>query len=146
MLLAGVLGCAAGPTHEARVAHVIDGDTVELSNGQLVRYIGIDTPEMRHRVNGAWVRDPEPYAQEATEANRRLVEGKLVRLEYDVQPRDRYGRWLAYVFVEGTMVNEWLVQKGNAQLLTIPPNVKYVERFRRAAATARHEQRGLWRR
>jgi micrococcal nuclease len=131
------------------VTRVIDGDTVGLSDGRTVRYIGIDTPESRRRVNGRWVNDPEPYSRAATEANRLLVQGKAVRLEYDVQPEDRYGRTLAYVYVAGAdgrelMANEELLRQGMAQLLTIPPNVRHVERFRAAADEARRSRRGLW--
>lgn len=124
---------------------MIDGDTIELSDGRLVRYIGIDTPEVRRKVHDQWVVDPEPFARQATEANRRLVEGKPVRLEYDVQSHDRYGRLLAYVYVGDQMVNEALLAEGVAQLLTIPPNVRYVERFRALAKDARRQKRGLWR-
>ena len=69
---------------------VIDGDTVQLTDGRLVRYVGIDTPEVRRRVGETWVLDPEPFAEVAMEANRRLVEGRRVRLEYDVQTHDRF--------------------------------------------------------
>lgn len=131
------------PTH-AVVRRVIDGDTVELADGRLVRYIGIDTPEVRRRMGEAWVKDPEPYAEAATEANRRLVEGKTVRLEYDVRTHDKYGRILAYVYVDDRMVNDALLEAGYAHLLTIPPDVKYVERFRASAARARTAGRGLW--
>ena len=128
---------------------MIDGDTIELSDGRLVRYIGIDTPEVRRRAGGRWVEDPEPFGRAATEANRALVEGRQVRLEYDVQHTDRFGRLLAYVYVtlpDGSeaMVNERLVADGMAQPLTIPPNVAYAERFRARAAEARRDRRGLW--
>jgi len=132
-----------------QVRRVIDGDTVELSDGRMVRYIGIDTPESRRRVGGRWVAAAEPYSREATDANRRLVQGKAVRLERDVQPEDRYGRTLAYVYVaaEGggdIMVNAELLRQGVAQLLTIPPNVRHVEMFRKVADEARRDGRGLW--
>ena len=135
--------------HEAHVRRIIDGDTVQLEDGQLLRYIGIDTPESRRRRGNHWITDPQPFAREATEINRRLVEGRTVRLEQDVQPRDRYGRWLAYVYVTGSdgaelMVNEELVRQGVAQPMTIPPNVKFAETFRALAAEARQAKRGLW--
>jgi len=126
------------------VTRAIDGDTITLATGELVRYIGVDTPETRRRVGGRWVEDPEPFGREAAEANRRWVDGKRVRLEYDVQRHDRYGRVLAYVYVEGEMINAKLLEEGFAQLLTIPPNVKYVERFQALARQARREGRGLW--
>ena len=148
------------PPDDAAVRRVIDGDTIELADGRLVRYIGMDTPEVRRRARpgdrewraGAgdrWVEDPEPFGRAATDANRALVEGRRVRLEYDVQRTDRFGRLLAYVYVtlpDGIelMVNERLVADGMAQPLTIPPNVRYAERFRARAAEARRDQRGLW--
>lgn len=144
ILSLGVLSCAAGASREAVVRRVIDGDTVELADGRLLRYIGVDTPEVRRRAGNGWVVDPEPYAQEAKEANRRLVEGKQVRLEYDVQTHDRYGRLLAYVYVSDRMVNATLLEEGYARLLTIPPDVRYVEQFRHLADEARRQQRGLW--
>jgi micrococcal nuclease len=124
---------------------------VELRDGRLLRYIGVDTPEVRRRDGKQWVEDPEPFGRAATEANRKLVDGQRVRLEYDVQRYDRYGRTLAYVYVtrldgDTVMVNEWLVRQGLAQPLTIPPNVKYADKFRAAANAARAANVGLWRR
>ena len=123
---------------------MIDGDTIELADHRLVRYLGIDTPEVRRRVGDRWIRDPEPFGEAATDANRHLVEGRRVQLEYDVQTHDRFGRLLAYVYVDNTMVNEELVRLGFANPLTIPPNVKYADRFRALADDARRAGRGLW--
>jgi len=131
--------------NEAEVRNVIDGDTIELATGHLVRYIGVDAPESRRKVGQVWVKDPEPFSQAATEANRQLVQGKRVRLAYDVQTRDRFGRLLAYVYVGHRMVNADLLAGGYAQPLTIPPNVRYAERFRALAQEARRARRGLWR-
>ena len=133
----------------ATVRRVVDGDTVELQDGRLVRYIGIDTPESRRRdARGEWVEDPQPFSRDATEFNRWLVEGRSVRLEYDAQTHDRYYRLLAYVYVESgggeVMANAELLRAGLAQLLTIPPNVKYLERFRALVEEARRQRRGLW--
>ncbi len=145
LVVVGLSSCVQAAPELATVRRVIDGDTVELAGGQLVRYIGIDAPETHRREGGRWVDDSEPFGREATEANRRLVEGKrTVRLEYDVQTHDRYGRLLAYVYVGDQMVNEALLADGYATLLTIPPDVKYVERFRQLAAQARAARRGLW--
>ena len=142
-------GCGAALPPQASVRRVIDGDTIELADGRLVRYIGIDTPELRRKVEGHWVLDPEPFGEAARDANRRLVEGRTIRLEYDVQTHDRFGRLLAYAYVtrdgDGeVMVNAELLRDGFAQLLTIPPDVRHVEQFRALAETARRERRGLW--
>ncbi|MBI4341530.1 MAG: thermonuclease family protein [Candidatus Omnitrophica bacterium] len=139
---------------EVIVRRVIDGDTIELSDGRLIRYIGIDTPEVRRRRGDHWVEDPEPFGREAAERNRQLVEGKRVRLEFDVETHDRYGRWLAYVYLvepsgsgEPTrelLVNAQLVREGFAQPMTIPPNVAHAEEFRALSREARDGRRGLW--
>ena len=129
---------------ESRVRRVIDGDTIVLESGQTVRYIGMDTPELRRRVDRKWVQDPEPFGEAAKAENERMVNGKTVRLEYDLDTYDRYGRLLAYVYVGDRMVNAALLEEGYAKLLTIPPNVKYVELFRRLSKESRRQQRGLW--
>jgi micrococcal nuclease len=127
-------------SREAFVQRVVDGDTVVLSTGERVRYIGVDTPELHHPQ-----RPVEAYAREATEFNRRLVERKKVRLEFDVERHDKYRRLLAYVFLsDGTFVNAELLAQGYAQLLTIPPNVKHTELFVKLQRQAREAGRGLW--
>lgn len=120
-----------------RVVQVIDGDTVILEDGTRVRYIGIDTPEMTdaRRVSAA---------DAARAANKALVGGRGVRLEFDVQRIDRYGRTLAYVWIGGTLVNETLLRDGWARLLTIPPNVRYVDRLRVAARAGDVQRLLLW--
>jgi len=139
-----VASCAASLSDHVVVRRVVDGDTVELTDGRLVRYIGIDTPEVRRKEHERWIVDPEPMAEEASAFNRQLVEGKEVRLEYDVQSYDRFGRVLAYVYVGDVMVNAQLLMDGYAQPLTIPPNVKHATWFRTLAQQARQAGRGLW--
>ena len=117
----------------ARVRHVIDGDTVVLDNGEHVRYIGINTPGIDRY-----------YYEEAREFNRSLVEGREVRLEYDVERRDHYQRLLAYVWLDDAMVNLELARNGFANAMTVPPNVRYEALFRDAEQTARKAGRGLW--
>ena len=133
------------PPKTTLVRRVIDGDTIELFDGRRVRYIGVDTPELRRRVHRRWVNDPQPMAREAAEANRELVQGRLVRLEYDAQTRDRYGRLLAYVYVDEVMVNERLLADGFGRLLIIPPDVRYADRFRQVVTEAKQAKRGVWR-
>ena len=150
-MLVGILGLvSAAPTftpvstHPVKVTHVIDGDTIEVCclNGrpEKVRYVGVNTPETKHPIKGV-----ETYGRAAAEANRKLVAGKTVHLEFDVEQRDKYGRLLAYVYLQdGTFVNAWLVQHGYAQVMTVPPNVKYQELFLRHQQGAREAKRGLW--
>ena len=122
------------------VDRVIDGDTIGLQNGDRVRYIGIDTPE---------VVDPRKPVQcfgvEAARRNKELVEGKSVRLEKDVSERDKYGRLLRYVFLpDGNFVNLKLVEEGYAAASTFPPDVKYAAEFATAEKEAREAKKGLW--
>lgn len=131
-------------TTSVHVVRVIDGDTIEVccraGRSEKVRYIGVNAPETKHPVRGV-----EYYGAEAAEANAKLVSGNTVRLEFDVQQRDRHGRILAYVYLEdGTFVNAWLVEQGYAQVMTVPPNVKYQEMFLRLQREARETRRGLW--
>ena len=122
-----------------QVAKVIDGDTIKIEGGEIVRYIGIDAPET---VNPK--KPIECYGKEAADKNRELVEGKKVRLEKDISERDKYGRLLRYVWLDQIMVNEYLVKEGYAQATTWPPDVKYQERFLTAEKEARENKKGLW--
>nr|MBU1327532.1 thermonuclease family protein [Candidatus Omnitrophota bacterium] len=126
------------------VSRVVDGDTIELSNRETVRYIGIDTPEIREKKNGEWIYKPRPYAEEAKEFNQKLIEGKSVKLEFDVQKRDKYKRLLAYVYRGDKMVNIEMVRQGFAMIYTYPPNLRYSQKFLDAQKEARDNKRGLW--
>lgn len=126
------------------VASVIDGDTVILSNGEKVRYLGIDTPECREHTKNGWVEIDQPFSLEAREFNRRLVEGKTVRLEFDKVKRDKYGRMLAYLWVDGKLVNEELLKEGLAFVFFIWPNERYANRFCSAQIEAMKSKKGLW--
>ncbi|PIP56736.1 hypothetical protein COX05_01475 [candidate division WWE3 bacterium CG22_combo_CG10-13_8_21_14_all_39_12] len=121
------------------VSRIVDGDTIELSNGEIVRYIGIDTPETKHPQKGV-----ECFGPEASQKNEELVMGHDVELEFDVSETDRYGRTLAYVWNDGEMVNEQLIRQGFARVATFSPDVKYQDRFFKAEQFAREHQLGLW--
>ena len=128
---------------EATVVWIDDGDTIDVRVGdrlERVRYIGIDAPEVPHHGEGG-----TPGGEAATVVNRALVAGKHVTLELDAEARDRYGRLLAYVWVDGAMANLAMVQRGYARTLTIPPNVRYARSFADAERDAREAGRGLWR-
>lgn len=128
------------------VVRVVDGDTIVVAiNGreERLRYIGIDTPESVQPNTPV-----ECYGREASEENRRLVEGKRVELERDVSDRDRFDRLLRYVYVvedgERIFVNQALVANGFAFASTFPPDVKYEVQLRTAQRSARDAGRGLW--
>jgi endonuclease YncB( thermonuclease family) len=127
----------------AKVQRVVDGDTFVASvNGrrERVRVIGVDTPESVDPN-----RPDEPFGEEASNFARHYLNGRTVRMAGDVEPRDRYGRMLAYVWLaDGTFWNALLAAEGYAQQLTIPPNVAYADLFRRLVGEARRGNRGLW--
>lgn len=118
---------------------VIDGDTIVLDGQERVRLIGVDTPETKHP------RKPvERFGKEASAFTRRLVEGHRVRLEYDQARRDRYGRTLAYVYLEdGTFLNAEIIRQGYGHAYTRFP-FRHMEEFRSYERTAREGSRGLW--
>lgn len=131
---------------ETVVKRVVDGDTIELVNGDKVRYIGINTPESVDPRKGV-----QCFGKEAAEFNKGLVEGKKVWLEKDVTETDKYGRLLRIVYLDNptinsgaVMVNEELVAKGFAGVYTVPPDVKYKDRFLAAQKIAVENKFGLW--
>lgn len=132
-----------GPGTRAAVVAVIDGDTIRVEVGGdviPVRYIGIDAPETGYS-DGA----PEWMATEATEANRRLVEGQTVYLERDVSDTDRYDRLLRYVFLDdGMFVNAELARLGYAEAKSYAPDTARQELLDRMERQAREAGRGLW--
>lgn len=135
-----VLGVIDDRGFEAAViTRVIDGDTVELSDGRKVRYIGIDTPETKHPTKGV-----QCWGKEASARNIELVEGKTVWLEQDVNDTDRYGRLLRYVWVSDQMINHQLVVEGFAFASSYPPDVAHQDLFAEAEKIARENNHGLW--
>jgi micrococcal nuclease len=109
--------------------------------GLNIRLIGIDAPESRNTGR----KKIGYYGQQSKEYLTKLLDNKKVRLEYDVGRKDQYNRTLAYVYLpDGTFVNAELVRKGYAMVMTIPPNVKYAEKFVKLQRKARKNNRGLW--
>jgi micrococcal nuclease len=120
----------------------VDGDTIEAridGHDEYVRYIGVDTPET--------VKPDTPvqcFGPRASAFDHRLVEHRWVRLVPGAEPRDVYGRLLAYVYLGHRFVNAMLVRRGLARSLTIPPNDRFARLFRRLELRAVHSGRGLW--
>ncbi len=132
-----------GATVQARVSRVVDGDTIVTQvagRRERVRYIGVDTPES--------VKPGTPvqcFAKAASAENERLVEGRTVRLEFDRERRDRYGRLLAYVVrADGVAVNETLLRGGFARTIVFPPNTRHRGRFAAIERDAQNRGAGLW--
>jgi len=141
----GVAFAASVERMEAVVVSVIDGDTVQLADGTVVRYRGIDTPEVRRKVGRQWVYDPQPYSLAAKRLNHSWVQGKIVRLEVDPsEPYDRHGRLLAAVFVDSRFVNASLVEAGLARVFRRAHPDPYRKRLDQAELSARHHRLGIW--
>jgi micrococcal nuclease len=155
------------------VTRVVDGDTLVLSNGQKVRLTGIDTPESGNNAKtrrdsqrtGQDVQTITGQGKEAARFVRKMIEGKEVRLEFDVQKHDRYGRELVYVYDVETLkfhpefkaqqgvlatsdneifLNGSIIRSGYAMPMTIPPNVKHADLFKKLYQEAKTNKRGLW--
>lgn len=132
----------------ANVVRVVDGDTInvrfkqELDDGNIykVRLIGIDTPESKHIDKSKNTKE----GQIAYEYTKKMLEGKDIILEFDIAPKDKYGRFLAYVYLENELYNKHLLDIGYAKIMTIQPNSKYVEIFKKAQKEARENNRGFW--
>ena len=124
------------PSDEVRVLRVIDGDTIEVSGGQRVRYIGVDAPEVGD--------SPQYYGPEATGFNNSLVAGRMVTLERDVSDVDRFGRLLRFVYADGILVNAELTREGYARARVYPPDTGHAGCFAALEQEAREAKRGLW--
>jgi micrococcal nuclease len=137
LLLIALLTLSAAKLY---VKRVYDGDTVALSTGEQVRYIGVDAPEIDHHGGKS-----DFLAHEARQFNAKLVLGKPIRMEFDQERNDRHGRLLAYVFLEnGAMVNELLARRGVARVLPKPPNLKNFSLLLDSQRQAMVERVGIW--
>ena len=120
---------------KGKVERVVDGDTIVLNNGSIVRYVGITCPE-----------DNEPFDKESTEANRKLVEGKKVTLEYDNYKGDKFGRILAYLIIDGKNVSIELAKLGMAQVVVYQHKKPFIyqDKLLQAQDEAKKNKLGLW--
>lgn len=154
VLLISVIGCQNNkqekkPNNDIQtfynIKKFVDGDTFWIDNGtdkgEKIRFIGINAPESRKVFN----REEEYFGKESKYYVENLLKDKKVRLEYDVDRFDRYGRTLAYIFLEdGTFLNAHLIEEGYATVMTIPPNIEYSELFIKLQIKARENKKGLW--
>lgn len=125
-----------------KVLKVVDGDTIEIKyDGKVekVRLIGVNTPETKHPTKGQELYGPEAYS-----FTKSYLQDQLVEIEFDVSPRDMYGRLLAYVYVGGEMVNELLIANGFARISKWPPNTKHADHFKKLQDEAKKNLTGLW--
>ena len=120
-------------TDNIAVQSVTDGDTLVLSNGEKIRLIGINAPEVG-----------QPFYDTAKQKLEELVSGKKISLENDVEQSDQYGRRLTYLYADSVFVNLELIRSGVAVIETIPPNVIHVKDFTDAQSVAREKCQGIW--
>lgn len=123
--------------------NVVDGDTMDIQfeNGkeERVRLVLVDTPETKHPTKPV-----QPFGPEASAFTKEMLAGKNVQVELDVQERDQYGRILAYVYIDGKMFNELLLEKGLARVAVFPPNTRYVDEFYAIQKKAQEAKLGIW--
>ena len=112
---------------------MLDGDTIVLENGDHVRYLCVDSPE-----------EGEPFHDEAKRVNDSLVFGRMVRVEFDRKVKDRYGRYLGYIWQDSLLVNDFLLKRGLVSVYYFPPNDRYLARFVASAKAARMKRLGIW--
>ncbi len=161
LLTFSVLLLVSLPSHSQdkiyKVKRVVDGDTLLLTNGERVRLIGVDTPEVHDsekldrdaQSTGRDIKTIKALGKKASAFTKSLVDKKEVRLEFDqanahIKHRDKYGRILAYVYLsDGTFVNAAIIKQGYGLAYTLFP-FKYIEEFRRYEKKARENERGLW--
>jgi micrococcal nuclease len=131
------------------VRQVFDGDTLQLEDGARVRLLGVDSPETKYsrRSDGA----DQPVARDALLFTEKAVEGRQVRLQFDKERADKYGRFLAYVWFvdiesgEERLLNEELLRAGLGRALLNHPYAETMKRrFRAAQQEARETRRGIW--
>jgi len=120
---------------DGKVERIVDGDTIVLHNGTIVRYVGTTSPETG-----------EPFEKEATEANRKLVEGKTVKLEFDNYKADKFGRILAYLIIDGKNVSVEMARLGMASVVIYQHKKPFIyqEQLLKAQEEAKKNKRGVW--
>jgi micrococcal nuclease len=147
LLISSTVGCAtkttSAPGRElVKVERIVDGDTFEVTlkgKKEKIRLIGVDTPETKKPNTPVMF-----YGEEASAYSKKRLEKQMVELEYDVEKKDRYDRFLVYVWIGDELFNRTLVQEGYARMATFPPNVKYVDAFKQDQEAARNKKKGLW--
>lgn len=142
MTACGTKPAAVAGRERVKVERIVDGDTLEVTmkgKKEKVRLIGVDTPETKKPNTPVMF-----YGKEASAFTKKRLEKETVELEFDVDKKDQYDRFLVYVWIGEELFNRTLVQEGYARIATYPPNVKYVDAFKQDQETARNKKKGLW--
>ena len=128
----------------AVVKDVIDGDTILLSNGKMVRLLGLNTPETKMNINGEWREKESLWGKRAYVFSKDTLKNKRIRIEYDKERKDIYGRLLGYVFLGDDFINKILLNKGLAVIDVRAPNFKYLKSLSLSFKNAKEHGRGIW--
>ncbi|EKN68653.1 thermonuclease family protein [Schinkia azotoformans] len=145
LLTSLLVGCSAtsGVGEKTIVTNVVDGDTLDVminNKEERIRLLLVDTPETKHPSKPV-----QPFGPEASKFTKDTLEGKEVTVELDVSERDKYGRLLAYIWIDGKMFNEMLLEKGLARVAYVyAPNTKYVDQFYEIQKKAQKQGIGIW--
>ncbi|EHL13165.1 hypothetical protein HMPREF9629_00465 [Peptoanaerobacter stomatis] len=130
-------------TKQYEVTNIFDGDTIAIKidgEEQRIRLLQIDTPEVNHKD----IKKSIPMALKATEFTSNFVKDKKITLEFDKEQKDQYGRWLAYVYVDGKCLNEELVKKGFAKVVKYGENTKKYDDYKKIEKELREKKIGIW--
>lgn len=140
----------SGSTHEisqerilADVVKVIDGDTIKINyegKEENIRFLLIDTPEMRHKQFDG----PQPYAVEAKEKVEELLKDGKVEIELGIQERDKYGRLLGYLYVDGVSLQEVLLEEGLARVAYVYNDKRHLDDYLKIEKEAKKKKKGIW--
>ena len=129
-----------GTSRWVTVSMIYDGDTFKTASGEKIRLLGINTPEVARDDKPG-----EPLAEQATQQLKRLIQGKTVRLEFDDDRKDRYGRMLAHVYLrDGRWINSKMIELGLAHSYTFAPNFKHSADLLKRERAAREKKLGIW--
>jgi micrococcal nuclease len=130
---------AISPKQLVNLSYVIDGDTIIINGNKKVRYIGINTPELKTQTT-----PDECFARQALAENKKILSDKKIYLMSDTSNTDKYGRLLRYVYADNLFINDYLIRNGFAKIETVPPNTKYYMQFKQAEKEAKDHHLGLW--
>jgi len=132
------------PPSTGFVIEVVDGDTIRLKSGVLIRYLGLNAPETKDKDSGGWVDKGSYWGKKAYSMNKDIVLNKQIKIEYDKKKRDKYKRLLGYVFAGDVFVNQKIIQSGLAVIDIRSPNFKYTELLADSFKNALDKRRGIW--
>lgn len=126
------------------IESIIDGDTVQTQTHRVIRLIGINAPEIHKRIQGKWIYQPEAYAEQSKLFLSQLIQFKTIQLEYGRQSKDKFNRYLGYLWVNNQLVEKEILKEGLATLFLKEPNIKYADTLILSQRDAIQKHKGIW--